>query len=117
MIDIILLATQTALLLEEGEHACIHCAFVLPPGSLPSAGSFCCSRPALLVRPRLSRWGRCSSPHTAQSMSLQRPGPLMAPIWCWENADGSMQVRDGSTGKILVTLHGHRGHVWAVAWS
>src|SRR5690242_3052465 len=33
------------------------------------------------------------------------------------NADGSMQVRDGSTGKILVTLHGHRGHVWAVAWS
>src|SRR5438105_13498648 len=33
------------------------------------------------------------------------------------SADGSMQVRDGLTGKILYTIHGHRNHVWAVSWS
>src|SRR5437868_4503652 len=32
-------------------------------------------------------------------------------------ADGSIQVRDGLTGKILSTLHAHNNHVWSVAWS
>src|SRR5712691_9465189 len=28
-----------------------------------------------------------------------------------------VQVRDVATGNILLNMHGHRGQVWAVAWS
>src|SRR5438552_3078149 len=32
-------------------------------------------------------------------------------------ADGSVQVRNATTGKIDFTIQGHTGHVWALAWS
>src|SRR5438034_1579449 len=32
-------------------------------------------------------------------------------------ADGSVQVRNATTGKIDLTVRGQIGHVWAVAWS
>src|SRR5712691_290042 len=31
--------------------------------------------------------------------------------------DGTVQVRDATTGTILFTVHGHATQVWAVAWS
>jgi len=32
-------------------------------------------------------------------------------------ADGSVQVRNATTGKIDFTVRGHSDHVWALAWS
>src|SRR6266699_4948815 len=32
-------------------------------------------------------------------------------------ADGSVQIRDATTGKIDFTVQGHTGHIWTVAWS
>ena len=32
-------------------------------------------------------------------------------------ADGRVQVRDATTGKIDFTVLGHSSHVWALAWS
>src|SRR6266566_8106002 len=32
-------------------------------------------------------------------------------------ADGSVQVRNSTTGSILYTVQGHMNHVWSLAWS
>ena len=32
-------------------------------------------------------------------------------------ADGSVQIRNATTGGILYTVQDHMSHIWAVAWS
>src|SRR6266702_8235763 len=32
-------------------------------------------------------------------------------------ADGSVQIRNATSGKIDFTVQGHTGHIWTVAWS
>src|SRR5579884_2902673 len=67
---------------------------------------------------------RSAPPLGTTLLSIKNPFNVFTVAWspngqylALGGTDGTVQVRDAATGRILFTVHGHLNHVWDVAWS